>query len=94
MLDIDLAILGADRARFEEYERHVRLEYEHVPDPEFAKARAGLLRSLLSGSIFVRRRPMRSWKPRRKTTSSRDRSVNGLRASMTERLRQRGHRVA
>jgi len=52
LLDIDLAILGADRARFEEYERQVRLEYGHVQEREFAQVRASLLRSLLSGPIF------------------------------------------
>ena len=52
MLDIDLAILGADRARFEEYERQVRLEYAHVPDADFARGRGAFLRSLLTGPIF------------------------------------------
>lgn len=31
LLDIDLAILGADSERFQEYERQIRLEYRHVP---------------------------------------------------------------
>jgi predicted metal-dependent HD superfamily phosphohydrolase len=47
MLDIDLAILGADRARFEEYERQVRLEYAHVGDEAFARARADFVEALL-----------------------------------------------
>ncbi|MBL8363405.1 MAG: hypothetical protein JNN18_23170 [Rubrivivax sp.] len=43
MLDIDLAILGADRARFEAYERQVRAEYAHVPDDDFARGRAAFV---------------------------------------------------
>jgi len=52
LLDIDLAILGADRARFEEYERHLRLEYAHVTDADFAQARGAFLRSLLAAPIY------------------------------------------
>jgi predicted metal-dependent HD superfamily phosphohydrolase len=47
MLDIDLAILGADRARFEEYERQVRAEYAHVPDGAFAQGRAAFVDAML-----------------------------------------------
>ena len=53
MLDIDLAVLGADRARFEEYERQVRLEYSHVPDDAFAHGRAEFVDSMLQrGRLF------------------------------------------
>jgi predicted metal-dependent HD superfamily phosphohydrolase len=54
MLDIDLAILGADRARFEEYERQVRLEHPHVPDEAFARARADFVEALLGTSPLFR----------------------------------------
>lgn len=54
MLDIDLAILGADRARFEEYERQVRLEYAHVPDEAFARARADFVEAMLGTSPLFR----------------------------------------
>ncbi len=50
MLDIDLAILGADRARFEEYERQVRHEYAHVADEAFARSRADFIDGLLGVS--------------------------------------------
>jgi predicted metal-dependent HD superfamily phosphohydrolase len=43
LLDIDLAILGASEARFEEYERQIRAEYAHVPDAEFHPRRAAVL---------------------------------------------------
>ena len=33
LVDIDLAILGADTARFAEYETRIRREYAHVPAP-------------------------------------------------------------
>ena len=54
MLDIDLAVLGSDRARFEEYERQVRLEYAHVPDDAFARARADFVEALLGVSPLYR----------------------------------------
>jgi predicted metal-dependent HD superfamily phosphohydrolase len=43
LVDIDLAILGAKPARFDEYERQVRAEYSMVDDQAF---RAGRLRVL------------------------------------------------
>ena len=54
MLDIDLAILGSDRARFEEYERQVRLEYAHVPDEAFARGRADFIEALLGANPLYR----------------------------------------
>lgn len=54
MLDIDLAILGADRARFEEYERQVRLEYSQVPDGAFARGRADFVDSMLQRERLFR----------------------------------------
>lgn len=54
MLDIDLAILGSDRARFEEYERQVRLEYGHVADEAFARSRADFVEALLGVSPLYR----------------------------------------
>lgn len=44
LLDIDLAILGAAPERFAEYERQVRVEYAHVPEPAFrSQVLAGFL---------------------------------------------------
>jgi predicted metal-dependent HD superfamily phosphohydrolase len=43
LLDIDLAILGAAPARFAEYERQVRAEYAHLPEPDFRAGRARVL---------------------------------------------------
>lgn len=43
MSDIDLAVLGAGPARFDEYERQVRQEYRHVPTRQFQQARRRIL---------------------------------------------------
>ena len=48
LVDIDLAILGADPARFAEYERQIRAEYAFVPEPQFREKRAGILRAFLA----------------------------------------------
>jgi predicted metal-dependent HD superfamily phosphohydrolase len=46
-VDIELAILGAPPARFDEYEVQARREYSWVPDPAFRQARAEILRRFL-----------------------------------------------
>jgi predicted metal-dependent HD superfamily phosphohydrolase len=43
LVDIDLAILAADDARFAEYERQIRAEYAFVPDATFAARRRAVL---------------------------------------------------
>lgn len=45
--DVDLAILGAAMARFDEYERQVREEYARVPEATYRVQRAALLDALL-----------------------------------------------
>lgn len=50
--DIDLAILGADDARFDEYERDVRREYGFVPEAAFRAARAAVLERFLDRSAI------------------------------------------
>jgi len=47
VVDVDLSILGADPARFDEYERQVRQEYRWVPGPLFRRKRRELLRGFL-----------------------------------------------
>ena len=47
LVDIDLAILGAPRERFDEYERQIRAEYAHVPEPIFREKRGEVLRAFL-----------------------------------------------
>ena len=48
LVDIDLAILGASRERFDEYERQVALEYAHVPQAQRRAGRARILRAFLA----------------------------------------------
>jgi predicted metal-dependent HD superfamily phosphohydrolase len=43
LVDIDLSILGAVPARFDEYERQVRDEYAFVPEELFRRKRAEVL---------------------------------------------------
>jgi len=43
LVDIDLSILGAERARFDEYERQIRKEYSYVPEFLFRRKRKEIL---------------------------------------------------
>jgi predicted metal-dependent HD superfamily phosphohydrolase len=47
LLDCDLAILGADPARFAMYDAAIRAEYTHVPEDVWNERRPGVLRSFL-----------------------------------------------
>lgn len=47
LVDVDLSILGAEAARFDEYERQVREEYAWVPGSLYRKARRQVLRGFL-----------------------------------------------
>jgi predicted metal-dependent HD superfamily phosphohydrolase len=54
IVDIDLSILGAPAARFDEYEEQVRREYAWVPEPVFKATRARILAEFLARpSIFT-----------------------------------------
>lgn len=48
LVDVDLAILGADVARFDEYERQIRQEYAWVPGIIFRKKRRAVLEGFLA----------------------------------------------
>jgi predicted metal-dependent HD superfamily phosphohydrolase len=47
LVDVDLSILAAPQARFEEYERQVREEYRWVPGPIYRRKRRQVLQSFL-----------------------------------------------
>ena len=47
LVDVDLSILGAANARFDEYERQVRREYAWVAEETFRKRRAEVLEQFL-----------------------------------------------
>lgn len=48
LVDVDLAILGADAGRFDEYEAQVRREYAHVPEAQFRERRRRILEGFLA----------------------------------------------
>lgn len=48
IVDVDLAILGANEQRFAEYEQQIRQEYSYVPDDQFKVARQAVLNSFLN----------------------------------------------
>jgi predicted metal-dependent HD superfamily phosphohydrolase len=61
VVDADLAILGADRLRFDEYERQVAAEYAHLPEPVYRQGRIRVLQSFIDrGRIFSTQRFLRT----------------------------------
>ncbi len=52
LLDIDLSILGATAARFEEYEAQVHFEYAWVPEEAYRDARGKILRGFLDRPVL------------------------------------------
>lgn len=54
LLDIDLAILGADTPRFMEYETQVRAEYAWVTEPAWQTARSEVLQGFLDRTRIYR----------------------------------------
>ena len=52
LVDIDLAILGAERQRFDEYERQIREEYGFVPGFLFRRKRKQILRTFLDRPVL------------------------------------------
>jgi predicted metal-dependent HD superfamily phosphohydrolase len=48
LVDVDLSILGAEPARFDQYEAQVREEYGWVPGPIYRHKRKAILESFLT----------------------------------------------
>ena len=78
LLDIDLSILGADQATFDEYDRAIRFEYRHVPDWLYRPARARILESFAKRDRIYR------------TTSLRRRYEAAARANLARAIAQLG----
>ena len=72
--DADLAILAAPPERYDDYVRIVRLEYADVPDDDFARGRAVVLRDLLAKENLFH------------TASARERWEDRARANVTAEL--------
>jgi predicted metal-dependent HD superfamily phosphohydrolase len=54
LVDVDLAILGADEGRFAEYDRQIRQEYHWVSAEDFRVGRSQILKSFLERpAIYV-----------------------------------------
>jgi len=60
LVDIDLAILGADAARFAEYAAQIRREYAHVADAEFRARRSAVLAAFLARDPIYRTARLRT----------------------------------
>lgn len=54
LLDADLAIFASSEARYAQYAQAVRVEYAHVPEPEFREGRAAILRGYLAHPSIYR----------------------------------------
>jgi predicted metal-dependent HD superfamily phosphohydrolase len=62
LCDADLAILAADRERYEDYVRGVRKEYAHLDDETFRGGRAEILTALLAKPhLFHTAKARASW---------------------------------
>ena len=76
LCDADLRILASESWRLAEYVHGVREEYAHVPEGDFRKGRAAVLRDLLSADRLYR------------TEVARDRWEERARANLAAELRQ------
>jgi len=57
LCDADLAILGGDAQAYARYREQIRAEYRQIPEPDFRKGRAAILRDLLAQPRIYRTQP-------------------------------------
>ena len=60
LVDIDLSILGAPPARFDEYERQVRAEYGWVPEFLYRRKRREILEAFVARAAIYATAPMQA----------------------------------
>lgn len=60
MVDVDLSILGAPPGQFAAYDRSIRLEYAHVPEPAWRERRARVLHSFMERPQLFATAPFRA----------------------------------
>lgn len=65
LVDIDLAILGADPETYDTFEQAIRAEYRHVPTFIFKKKRAQVLRGFLQRRRIFHNEPFATERERR-----------------------------
>lgn len=80
LVDIDLAILGAQAERFDEYERQIRLEYQWVDETVYRKVRGKLLGEFLARA-FLYSTPQFKQRFEAAARSNLERSIGQLLAS-------------
>jgi predicted metal-dependent HD superfamily phosphohydrolase len=80
LVDVDLSILGAAPARFDEYERQVRQEYAWVPEETFRRRRGEILEQFLARRhIFSTRTFRERYEPAARANLERSlKSLGGL----------------
>src|SRR5690606_8801401 len=65
LCDADLEVLSRSESAYRRYTAAVRREYAHVPDADFARGRAAILRGLLAGgSLYSSDRGRELWEER------------------------------
>ena len=60
LISIDLSILGASPARYDQYVAQVREEYSFVPDPAWRSGRAAVMRHFLDAPVIFPEPTMRA----------------------------------
>jgi len=78
LCDADLAILGADEQRYDEYASDVRREYDHVADDAFRTGRTAVLARLLARDrLYSTATAYDLWEDRARANLRRELSVLG-----------------